>query len=725
MKVPVLSSLILFHARQAGGGYHSLLPSGGGPQETIRFIEAKESGKRSAGRMHYNPATVPTSVDAASSTYKRNERRRFQGRLPDRRISSQTCPCSHCSKTGHGSGRQERMNLCPAFNHTCVNCNLPHHFESVCRTTKQKQKLPANQNDSATPVFQSLCPIESEEEYLTSAVTLDHHIYDSLGDTWYKRASAPQPTISVKVQAVPLDAESLRIETTVKKPTRSTTIPAVADTGCQSCLAGTPLLRHLGLNISHLIPTSMRMRAANQNAIVIVGALVLWLTATTESGQAMTTRQIVYFTHSTDKFFLSLEACKDLGIVPKTFPHVESDMIDASPPHSDDTEKIPEENYCDCPPRQNPPSIPTALPFPATEENREKLEQWLLDYYKGSTFNICQHQILPMMSGPPMRLLIEDDATPVAYHNLIPVPIHWQEQVKAGLDQDVRLGVIEPVPVGTPVSWCHKMVVCAKKSGKPRRTVDFQALNRYAARETHHTQSPFHQARMVPANTRKTTFDAWNGYHSITLDPKDRHLTTFITPWGRYRYCVCPQGYIASGDAYTRRFDEIVSDIKNKTKVIDDTIMWSGSINDSFFQAAKWLDICCRNGIILNPSKFEFAKNTVAFTGFEITPTSVRQCPQVIEAIKEFPKPPNITDVRSWFGLINQVVYTFASADRMKPFRNLLKPNSVFKWTDNINTLFEETKVIIVQEIQKGVEIFDKRRPTCLATDFSKEGIRF
>ena len=32
MKVPVLSSLILFHARQAVGGYHSFLPSGGGPR---------------------------------------------------------------------------------------------------------------------------------------------------------------------------------------------------------------------------------------------------------------------------------------------------------------------------------------------------------------------------------------------------------------------------------------------------------------------------------------------------------------------------------------------------------------------------------------------------------------------------------------------------------------------------------------------------------------------
>ena len=59
-----------------------------------------------------------------------------------------------------------------------------------------------------------------------------------------------------------------------------------------------------------------------------------------------------------------------------------------------------------------------------------------------------------------------------------------------------------------------------------------------------------YQVCMVPHNMRKSTFDAWNGYHSIAFDPKDRHLTTFITHWGRYRYCVCCQGYISSGDAW-------------------------------------------------------------------------------------------------------------------------------------------------------------------------------
>ena len=39
--------------------------------------------------------------------------------------------------------------------------------------------------------------------------------------------------------------------------------------------------------------------------------------------------------------------------------------------------------------------------------------------------------------------------------------------------------------------------------------------------------------------------------------------------------------------------------------------------------------------------------------------------------------------------------------------------------------LFEESKTIIVNEIEQGVKIFDKTRPTCLATDWSKTGIGF
>ena len=164
-----------------------------------------------------------------------------------------------------------------------------------------------------------------------------------------------------------------------------------------------------------------------------------------------------------------------------------------------------------------------------------------------------------------MKLMVDPDAEPVAHYTPIPIPLHWQAEVKAGLDCDVHLGVLEPVPIGDPVTWCHRMVVCPKKDGTPRRTVDLQALNKHATRETHHTLSPFHQARLICHAKEKTVLDAWNGFHSVRIRPEDRHLTTFITPWGRYRYKTAPQRYIASGDGYTRCKNEILSSIPCKT----------------------------------------------------------------------------------------------------------------------------------------------------------------
>lgn len=113
------------------------------------------------------------------------------------------------------------------------------------------------------------------------------------------------------------------------------------------------------------------------------------------------------------------------------------------------------------------------------------------------------------------------------------------------------------------------------------------------------------------------------------------------------------------------------------------------------------------------------------FAGFEITPDSVRPCAIYIHAILAFPTPKNITDVRSWFGLINQVSYAFSMTDRMLPFRQLLKPSTPFKWESIPDDLFQESKAVIINEIENGVRIFDPTKPTCLVTDWSENGIGF
>ena len=76
-----------------------------------------------------------------------------------------------------------------------------------------------------------------------------------------------------------------------------------------------------------------------------------------------------------------------------------------------------------------------------------------LEFYRPSTFNTCEHlQHLPLMAVVPMRLMLDTSAEPFAHCTPIPVPLYGQSNVKACLNHDVSLGILEPVPVGEPVT---------------------------------------------------------------------------------------------------------------------------------------------------------------------------------------------------------------------------------------------------------------------------------
>ena len=106
------------------------------------------------------------------------------------------------------------------------------------------------------------------------------------------------------------------------------------------------------------------------------------------------TRQIVYVTACSDKLFLSREGCADLGEIPHTFPTMDkiiepdnpisaaTTMDDTKEPHTGDhatTTNCSHLKVCQCPRWTQPPPRPTSVHIPATEANRESLQQYLLD----------------------------------------------------------------------------------------------------------------------------------------------------------------------------------------------------------------------------------------------------------------------------------------------------------------------------------------------------------
>ena len=141
------------------------------------------------------------------------------------------------------------------------------------------------------------------------------------------------------------------------------------------------------------------------------------------------------------------------------------------------------------------------------------------------------------MSGKPLDITFKLDAVPSVVHCPIAVPHHWKRAVKADLDRDVALGIIEPVLRGTPTVWCSRMVVAPKKDNS-HTTMHSRPPK---VKPSHLTRNaphpiPFQSSIYCPPTYQKTVLYAWNRYHSLQLSSTARDTTTFITEWGRYRY---------------------------------------------------------------------------------------------------------------------------------------------------------------------------------------------
>ena len=345
-------------------------------EDTIKFIEAKEAGKRSQ-------ATLQNPSAATLSSYKQTDK------------DQHLIKCRNCGKTGHGDGRdvQERKEKCKAWDKTCSKCDKKHHFANVCRSkTKTPSENKRKDADESSTVYHKMCNISATCAISTGKkgqrmVVLDHHIFDDIKG-WITRRSPPQPTIDLTARAQTRDYQELGYHLPIR--TRQATLAMTADTGCQSVLIGIKNIHKLGFKKSDLIPVKTKMSAVNRHAIPILGAVILRLSGKSNFGEIRETAQVCYVTDVIEGAYLSREACAKLGIIPNDFPRIGSAPQQPMSIGSATVNSLNEKCNCSCPVRTKPPPLPTSLPFPATEANRAALQNWILDRYRSSTFNTCE-----------------------------------------------------------------------------------------------------------------------------------------------------------------------------------------------------------------------------------------------------------------------------------------------------------------------------------------------
>ena len=168
-----------------------------------------------------------------------------------------------------------------------------------------------------------------------------------------------------------------------------------------------------------------------------------------------------------------------------------------------------------------------------------------------------------------------------------------------------------------------------------------------------------------------------------------------------------------------------MAEFARKERCVDDTIHFDTDLKTHWWRTIDFLIKVGSSGIVLNPEKLQFSMRSVEFAGFKISCTSIEPLPKYIDAIRHFPTPKSCTDIRSWYGLINQVSNYAQLRDSLAPFRHFLKHKVRFEWSAELNVAFESSKQSIIESIKHGVKIFDLNRPTCLRPDWSCRGIGY
>ena len=116
-------------------------------------------------------------------------------------------------------------------------------------------------------------------------------------------------------------------------------------------------------------------------------------------------------------------------------------------------------------------------------------------------------------------------------------------------------------------------------------------------------------------------------------------------------------------------------------KLVDDVVVYDKSRNDQTHRVREFLQRCPKHDFSLNKEKFVFAQPKVTFAGYELSSSRYFIDPQLVLTINDFPKPTNTTELRSFFGLINQLsLLTGQVAELLQRLRPLLSAHNEYVW---------------------------------------------
>ena len=290
------------------------------------------------------------------------------------------------------------------------------------------------------------------------------------------------------------------------------------------------------------------------------------------------------------------------------------------------------------------------------------------------------------------------------------VPHSLKQKVEDELEKMLSLGIISAVRTS---KWAAPIVPALKKDCSVRICGDFKpTYNQAADTETYPIPRVEELFSNLSGGKQFTKLDMSSAYLQLPIDDASKEYTTINTHKGLFQFNRLPFGIASAPAIFQRTMETLLRGIPGISVYLEDHLQ-------SLQQVLEHLS---KAGFRLSKAKCFFLRNRIEYLGHLIDDHGLHPTDEKINAIKNAPRPRDVTELRSFLGILNYYgKFLPGSSSTLAPLHSLLRKNIRWSWRKPQEDAFTLAKNALHDDTL--LVHFDPKKPLIVACDASQYGL--